>query len=34
MPEHQSRFVVGGPIFSLAVLVIAVVAVLAMAHFR
>jgi hypothetical protein len=34
MPENPSRFAVGGPVFSLAVLAIAVVAVLAMTHFR
>jgi hypothetical protein len=34
MPENQSRFAVGGPVFSLAVLAIAIIAVLAMAHFR
>jgi hypothetical protein len=34
MPENQSRFAIGGPIFSLAVLAIMVVAVLAMTHFR
>jgi hypothetical protein len=34
MPESSRRFAVGGPIFSIAVLAIAVVAVLAMAHFR
>jgi hypothetical protein len=34
MPENSSRFAVGGPVFSLAVLAIAVVAVLAMVHFR
>jgi hypothetical protein len=34
MPENQSRFAIGGPVFSLAVLTITVVAVLAMTHFR
>ena len=34
MPENQSRFAIGGPAFSLAVLAIAIVAVLAMVHFR
>jgi hypothetical protein len=34
MPENQSRFAIGGPVFSLAVLAIAIVAVLAMVHFR
>jgi hypothetical protein len=34
MPEKRSRFVIEGPFFSLAVLLISVVAVLAMAHFR
>jgi len=34
MPENQSHFAVGGPVFSLAVLAIAIVAVLAMVHFR
>jgi hypothetical protein len=34
VPENQSRFAMGGPVLSLAVLAIAVVAVLAMAHFR
>jgi hypothetical protein len=34
MPENQSRFAVSGPLFSLAILAIAVVTVLAMTHFR
>jgi hypothetical protein len=34
VPDNQSRFAMGGPVFSLAILAIAVVAVMAMAHFR
>jgi hypothetical protein len=34
MPENQSRFAIGGPVFSLAVVAIAIVAVLTMMHFR
>ncbi len=34
MPENQRRFAIGGPVFSLAVVAIAVVAVLTMMHFR
>lgn len=34
MPEKRNRFVIEGPLFSLAVVLVAVVAVLAMVHFR
>jgi hypothetical protein len=34
VPDNQSRFAIGGPVFSLVVLAIAVVTVLAMTHFR
>jgi hypothetical protein len=34
MPDNQSRFAISGPAFSLAILAIAVVTVLAMTHFR